>query len=175
MPLIAMTGTPGTGNTSAAEYLRQRGYEIIDLNAFIADNGLLGEEDAERDTREVDIESMRTLFSKRSKLSAIVEGHLSHFLGCDIVVVFRCHPDVLAERLRARGYLESKVRENVQAEILDVILCEADGSKARVFEIDTTKLTPKETAERMEEIIKGKGNHQVPGSTDWSGETDRWF
>lgn len=108
MPLIAMTGTPGTGKTSAAEYLRQRGYEIIDLNAFIAENGLLGEEDAERDTREVDIEKMRTLFSKRSKLSAMVEGHLSHFLGCDIVVVFRCHPDVLAERLRARGYSESR-------------------------------------------------------------------
>lgn len=175
MPLIAMTGTPGTGKTSAAERLRQRGYEIIDLNAFIAENGLLGEEDAERDTREVDIDRMRTAFSKRDKLSAVVEGHLSHFLGCDIVVVFRCHPDVLAERLRARGYPESKVRENVQAEILDVILCEADESKARVFEIDTTKLTPEETADRMEGVIKGKVDLQVPGGTDWSGENEKWF
>ena len=175
MPLIAMTGTPGTGKTSAAERLRQRGYEVIDLNAFIAENGLLGEEDTERDTREVDIDSMRTVFSRRDKLSAIVEGHLSHFLGCDIVVVFRCHPDVLAGRLRARGYSESKVRENVQAEILDVILCEADGSKARVFEIDTTDLTPEETADKMEDVIKGKGDHQVPGSTDWSEENEKWF
>lgn len=175
MPLIAITGTPGTGKTAAAEVLRSKGYEIIDLSAFIAGNGLLGELDEERDTREVDIDKMRRLFSRRNRLSAVVEGHLSHCLRCDIVVVLRCHPDVLAERLRSRGYAEGKVRENVQAEILDIILCEADDSKARVFEIDTTKLTPRETAGRMEDIIRGKGNPRVPGGTDWSAETERWF
>ena len=39
---------------------------------------------------------------------------------------------------------------------------QADGSKARVFEIDTTKLTPKETADKMEEIIKGRGIIRCP-------------
>ena len=53
------------------------------------------------------------------------EGHLSHLLRVDLAVVLRCSPKVLKERLEAKGWRESKIMENVEAEAVDVILVEA--------------------------------------------------
>ena len=130
---IALTGTPGTGKTSVAETLRGKGYDVIDLTRHIKDNNLREEYDAERDTYAVDVEKLNESLSDCE--DCVFEGHLAHFIDVDSIVVLRCHPDVLAERLRARGYDEGKVRENVEAELLDVILCESadTGLPERVF------------------------------------------
>lgn len=42
----------------------------------------------------------------------------------DLVVVLRTSNDALWPRLEARGYSELKIRENVQAEIMDVVMNE---------------------------------------------------
>ncbi|NCA74567.1 MAG: AMP kinase, partial [Gammaproteobacteria bacterium] len=103
------------------------------------------------------------------------EGHLSHFLTCSAVIVIRCDPDVLAARLAERGYGEEKVKENVQAEILDVILCEADSSDIPVYELDSTSRTSGELADSVLEISDGKVEPYLPGKTDWTGGMERWF
>ena len=68
-----------------------------------------------------------------------------------------------------------KVRENVQAEVLDVILCEAAESEIPVYEVDCTSSSVPESADSVEKILNGDVSDYLPGKTDWSGEMDRWF
>jgi adenylate kinase len=177
MTLYAITGTPGTGKTSVAGELRSRGYEVIDLSAHIRSNGLLGELDADRDTHEVDLDALNDSLEEFRQKEGLVlmEGHLSHFMDCSGIIVLRCRPGVLAERLEARGYSREKVLENVQSEVLDVILCEATDSDIPVFEVDCTEGDASTSADSIEKILKGKSDDYLPGKTDWSEEMDRWF
>ncbi|MDR0198909.1 MAG: adenylate kinase family protein [Methanomassiliicoccaceae archaeon] len=174
--IIAMTGTPGTGKTAIASKLRGLGEEVIDLNRHIEENGLKERLDRKRDTYSVDAEklngSVRELIKKDR--NTFLDGHLSHFLECDIIIVIRCNPSILHERLMKRNYSRQKISENVQAEALDVILCESTGSDAHVFEIDNTSCTLDEAVSMIFDIIGGDTSRYLPGSVNWSEEMERW-
>ena len=177
MTLYALTGTPGTGKSSVSEELRSRGYDVVDGKRFIIEQGLMGELDEARDTHEVDLDLLNDALEpfRSSGDLVILDSHLSHFMDSHGIIVLRCAPDVLARRLEARGYGPDKVRENVQAEVLDVILCEATESDIPVFEVDCTSCSVSESADAVEQIVKGDGADSLPGKTDWSAEMDRWF
>ena len=177
MTLYALTGTPGTGKSSVSEELRRRGYYVVDGKRFIIDNGLMGDLDEARDTHEVDLDQLNDALEgfRASDGTVILDSHLSHFMDSHGIIVLRCAPSVLAGRLEARGYGPDKVRENVQAEVLDVILCEATESDIPVFEVDCTSCSVAESADAVEQIVKGDGGDYLPGKTDWSAEMDRWF
>ncbi len=115
--LIALTGTPGTGKSTVAAELALRGHRVIRSNDTIGPYIL--ERDEDQDTNIVDTEKWSSEFPEHE---GIVEGHLSHLLNADRIIVLRCRPDVLKKRLEMRGYPPEKVIENVEAEILDVIL-----------------------------------------------------
>ncbi|MDY0293087.1 MAG: adenylate kinase family protein [Candidatus Methanomethylophilaceae archaeon] len=176
MTVIALTGTPGTGKTSVSEGLRAAGYRVIDLSAHINEHDLRGRLDSPRDTYEVDTDALSESLRGIGEVggAVIMEGHLSHYLECDAIIVLRCHPDVLRSRLESRGYAESKVAENVQAEALDVILCESDETGRPVYEIDCTGGTSHAVA-AVEDIIRGEVDRYLPGSVNWGEEMDRWF
>lgn len=174
--MIAITGTPGTGKTALADELRKRGYEVLDLNEYVRENGLLEEKDEERDTYSVDVDAVDELMEKyRKKPLLLIEGHIAHGLTCDVTIVLRCRPDVLAERLRARGYSEDKVIENVQAEILDVILCEAAETEAKVCELISSIDSITTLADKTEDIVKGNIDKYAPGNVDWTEDLEKWF
>ena len=177
MTLFALTGTPGTGKTSLSGELRSRGYNVVDGKDHIKAHGLLGELDVERYTHEVDLDALNDSLEefRQSKELYILDSHLSHFMDCSGIIVLRCHPDILAERLRSRGYSEQKVRENVQSEVLDVILCEATDSDIPVFEVDCSHDGISASADSVEEILIGESDDYLPGKTDWSQEMDKWF
>jgi len=177
MTLFAVTGTPGAGKTSVTAELRSRGYNVIDGKEFIKVNGLMGELDAARDTHEVDLDDLNDALEqfRQSEELYILDSHLSHFMDSSGIVVLRCSPDVLADRLRARGYSEPKVCENVQSEVLDVILCEATESDIPVFEVDCSSETVRQSADSIEKILNGDTDDYHPGKTDWSQEMDKWF
>ena len=177
MTLVAITGTPGTGKTSVSSELRSRGYNVIDMNEHIRSHGLLGELDVARDTHEVDLDLLNDSLEKYRETDElyIMDSHLSHFMDCREIIVLRCRPSVLAERLEARGYGPEKVRENVQSEVLDVILCEATDSGIPVYEVDCSDGGPSVSADAVEQIVKGEVSDYLPGRTDWSEEMDRWF
>ena len=169
----ALTGTPGTGKTSVAKVLRERGYDVLDMTQYIKDHDLREEYDAKRDTYDVDVDRLNDSLAGMD--DCIFEGHLAHFMDVDAIIVLRCHPDVLAERLRARGYGDAKVTENVQAEVLDVILCESVDSEIPTFSVDTTASEPSETASAVEDIMKGDTHQYMPGNIDWTEEMDKWL
>ncbi len=173
---LAITGTPGTGKSAVAAVLADRGWSILELNAFAKDKGLLGREDKKRATREVDPERLRNaLAGERLSERTILVGHLSHLVGADLIVVLRCRPSVLSDRLTKRGYSKAKVRENMEAEACDVILVEALDAGAPVFEIDTTERTPEQVADAIGEILAGEKEKYEPGHIDWSEEVLGWY
>ncbi len=170
---VALTGTPGTGKTTVAAELRAMGYDVLDMTTFIKQNGLREEYDAERDTYAVDVDRLNDALSGMD--DCIFEGHLAHFMDVDIIVVLRCHPDVLAQRLRDRGYSESKVRENVEAELLDVILCESVDSGIPTYAVDSGSGASRDAACAVEDIMKGDTHPYPPDGISWAEEMPKWF
>ena len=170
---VAITGTPGTGQTSVSAILRQRGHDVLDMTQYIKDNGLREEYDAERDTYDVDVERLNDCLADYDNV--IFEGHLAHFMDVDSVIVLRCHPDVMKGRLEARGYSEEKVRENIQAEVLDVILFEAVESGIPTFSVDTSHGIVERTADEIEDVMKGDVIGHMPEDISWAEEMDKWF
>lgn len=155
---IAVTGTPGTGKTSATDILDgdpDFDFEVIHLNDIIEEQGLYTERDEERDSLVADLDAIQTWLNGRDDV--LVESHLAHYIDADTVIVLRCHPETLAERLESRGESAPKVSENADSEALDVILSEAVEKHGReaVYELETTDLTPDETAQEIKGIITG--------------------
>ncbi|WP_248897599.1 adenylate kinase family protein [Haloplanus halobius] len=151
---VAVTGTPGTGKTTATTLLDT---PVIHLNDLIREAGLWTERDEERESLVADLDAVREALGD---WSGVVESHLAHHLDTDEVVVLRCRPDVLEERLRDRGASEAKASENAESEALDVILSEAVERHGtdHVYEIDTTDRTPAEVAAEIEAVIEGERN-----------------
>lgn len=161
--LTALTGTPGTGKTAAADELERRGFRVI--RAVETIHQYILEYDGERDARVVDTERWSAEFPLTD---AVVEGHLAHYLPASRVIVLRCHPDTIRIRLAARGYHAEKIAENREAELLDVILVEAleQHTPEQIYEIDVTDKTVTEVADMIESIIAGRAEPRH-GLVDW--------
>ena len=152
--LMALTGTPGTGKTAAAEALRGRGLEVRSLRDIAHENGFVGGRDEEDGSDIIDVERMREFVKHWEGGDRIIEGHLSHWLETDVNIVLRCDPEVLRKRLEARDYTEKKVLENVRAEVIDVVFAEAMENNPKTYQLDTTSMEPGETASRITAILE---------------------
>ncbi|MDV0442544.1 adenylate kinase family protein [Methanorbis furvi] len=162
--MIGITGTPGTGKSAVADELRSRGIAVLDLKTTVAPY-VVGR-DASRDADEVDVEAWADEFPYHE---GYLEGSLAHFLSCDKIIVLRCRPDLLRDRLVPRGYTAEKIAENCEAEALDVILSETVDMFAseQVYEIDTTYKEVKSVTDLIVSFADGK----IPssfGTIDWS-------
>jgi adenylate kinase len=149
---VVVTGTPGTGKTSAVEQLDTE-MEVVHLNELIREEGLWEERDEERDSLVADLDAVAERLEGREDL--LVESHLAHHLEADKVVVLRCHPEELERRLTERGESEAKAEENAESEALDVILSEAVNTHGieNVYEIETTDRTPEEVADEIGAVL----------------------
>ncbi|HEX16823.1 MAG TPA: hypothetical protein ENG60_00165 [Thermoplasmatales archaeon] len=171
--IISLTGTPGVGKSSVARILK-KDYDVIDLMELALKEGFVEGYDRDRESYIIDMDGLVDyLRKKRFRRGIILESHLSHLVDfSDLVIVLRCRPDVLRKRLEEKGWREEKIRENIDAEILDIILCEAidiHGTR-KVFEIDTTERSVEEVADIIRKLIDGKGDLEIykPGNVDWS-------
>ncbi len=162
---VVVTGTPGTGKTTATDLLDAK---VVHLNDIIDDHDLWTERDEQRGSLVADLDAVVEWIGEQEDIAwhpeagaeevVVVESHLAHRLDADRVVVLRCAPGKLEDRLVGRGDSTAKARENAESEALDVILSEAferHGAE-KVYEIDTTGESPETVAAAIEAVIRGE-------------------
>lgn len=186
--IIALTGTPGTGKTTVCEFIKEHSiyrnkYRIIDLHKLILDWKIYTGRDEVRDTYIADMERLETVVSEVIRqtpegMDTIMEGHISHYLPADAIIVLRASPVALRKRLgKRREYSYLKIKENSDAEALDVILVESVESSGRVFEINTTDMNMisvvKSVVGIIESLKKGKVPEEYPpGKISWIDQVE---
>lgn len=166
--IIIITGTPGTGKTTTANFLsRKISCKCIHIDD-IADEACTG---MEGNSKVIDVKKLSKKIKKIIQGDAIIEGHLSHLLGISgIVIVLRTNPKILKQHLVKQGFKGEKLRENLEAEALDACLIESLERHKSVYEIDTSHETPDTVAEEILKILKGETDEYKPGKIDWSEE-----
>ncbi|QCC52725.1 adenylate kinase family protein [Halapricum salinum] len=156
---VVVTGTPGTGKTTAVEHLDldqfDTDFEVIHLNDVIRERNFTTGRDEDRDSLVADLDAVAEWLDGHG--DAIVESHLAHEFDADRVVVLRCTPEEIERRLNERGESAGSARENAESEALDVVLGHAvqNHGEERVYEIETTDRTPEEVAAEIEAVIAG--------------------
>lgn len=172
---IAITGTPGTGKTSVAEVLALKmKRKLVKINDVVEEKKFYLGYDDERGCYVVDVEKLCNFVNSINE-KVVIEGHLAHLCRVDLVIVLRCRPDVLRERLKKKGWDEKKIEENVEAEILDLITQEAVEINQKVYEIDTTELEISEVADMIIRIINEPrvAEKYAAGSVCWKDELEK--
>jgi adenylate kinase len=147
---IFITGTPCTGKTTVSEILSQRlNCRLVKINDLAIENDFVLGIDEEKGYKVIDIDALddkvSEIISKSDEL-IIFEGHLAHLCsGADKVIVLRVHPEILRQRLAARDYSQSKIRENLEAEAMGVCTAEAfEEYGDKISEIDASELSVEE-------------------------------
>lgn len=162
--MCGITGTPGTGKSMIGGELARRGHTVVHQAATVAP--YVDGDDEERDVQVIDVDRWAAEFKP---VDGFVEGHMAHYLPCDRIVVLRCRPDELKNRLAQRKYRASKIAENAEAEALDVCLIETveEFDAGQIFELDTTGRDAAWCADKIEEFFKGERAADF-GHIDWS-------
>ena len=127
---LALTGTPGVGKTTIASLLADVGYHVETMEEIAERFGCIDDVDSQDGARPIDIDDLNAKIHSEWKNdpinSIVIDGHLSHLLPVDCVVILRCSPSVLRKRLTGRSYAEQKISGNVDWEILGSAWAEMD-------------------------------------------------
>lgn len=186
---VAVTGTPGTGKTTATALLGDAvplspPLSVVHLNDAIREHDLAEGVDAARESLVADMDAVEAYLEDHEATAdgpgLLVESHLSHRLDADRVIVLRAHPETIATRLRARNEAEREgarspesvaryARENAQSEALDVLLGEAVERHGadHVYEIDTTDRDPEAVAREIAAVVAGERDPSA-GTVDFT-------
>lgn len=150
MAVILVTGTPGTGKTVIAKLIsKQLKLVYVDVNQIIKKKGLCEGYDKKRDCKIIDDKRLGKELIRviKNKKNVVIDSHLSHHIPkkyVDLCIVTKCGLKLLKQRLQKRGYPTAKVRENLDAEIFDNCLVEAEEAGHNVIKVDTSKKIKKE-------------------------------
>tara|TARA_A100000164_G_C21924151_1_gene782173 strand:- start:663 stop:1205 length:543 start_codon:yes stop_codon:yes gene_type:complete len=119
---VGLTGSPGVGKTTVSSLLVECGFSVESVEMIAEKYECIEDVDPKDGARAVDIEELASYldseWSDRPKSKLVIDGHLSHFLPVDCLIVLRCAPEILKQRLSSRGYSDSKISENVDWEII---------------------------------------------------------
>lgn len=159
--VVALTGTPGTGKTTASLAMRKYGWKVVDLNREIVKNKLYTGKDMKRKSFIADMRTVNNFVrNKTEEGNWIIASHLSHLLPdsfIEAVIVLRCRPDMLKKRLKLKRWNTKKIDENIEAEMIGLIASEARERHKKVYEIDTTGKKIVHTAALIDKVLKGTG------------------
>lgn len=164
---VALTGTPGVGKTTVAAIAARSGWQVVDVKAWAHEQDCVVDYDEADQAAVIDVRALAKRMPSGDRL--LLEGHLSHLLPVDVAWVVRCDPDVLRPRLVARGYPLPKVRENLEAEAIDLILSEAIEHCPRVIQRDGTRRTPDVLYKAFAEAGLAGPKADDLEAVDWSG------
>jgi len=171
--LIAVTGTPGVGKTSLSIKLADAlNLKYIDFEGLLIEKGFYTSYDSIRKSYIIDIEKARKYFTEKSIYNAVLDGHNTILIypckKIDKIILLRCSPYILYERLKRKGYSNPKIIENVQAEILDIIARDVYSycDRNKVFEKDVSEGIDK-YIELIINFIKDRVKPDYGDKVDW--------
>jgi len=173
---IAVSGVPGTGKTEISKLLSKKiNYKLISINELAEQLDAFVGYDKEMESKILDMNKLKKKI-KKLKGNIILEGHTSHLFLVDTVIVLRCNPEILKERLEKRyPSNHSKVQENLEAEILGVITSEAIMNNKKVYEIDTSGKSVEKNVDEILKILDGKTDDFRVGKIDWLEKYSDWI
>lgn len=154
---IAVTGTPGTGKTALCKAL-SGSYHVFTLQDLAEQHECIGAIDSADDSAPVDIHLLSEKWQYEGEETCFIDGHLSHFLDVDAIVVLRCNPSELEKRLESRDYSPAKVSANVEWELISGTwseLLEFEIS-VPVLELDSTLMSAEELQTQVESWIENQ-------------------
>ncbi len=173
--VILLTGVPGVGKTTIAALLSERLKGVhVNLSELALAEGLVTGYDSIRETSIVDLERTTTRLMeiiREGRDPLVIEGHFSQDVvspeRVSNVFVLRRAPWRLKDELESRGYNPEKVKENVEAELLDICLVEAIEAygKEKVCELDTTDVEANEIIETIISVLRGERSCEI--GIDW--------
>ena len=131
LPNILITGTPGVGKTSFAILLQEKlkdlkglDFKNINIGKLVNEKKLYKNWNKEFDVSEFDDNMVNDeLEPYLNEGGVILDFHSSSFLPeneINLVVLLRCNNTELYDRLKARGYSDKKITENIDCEIMEV-------------------------------------------------------
>lgn len=147
--MISLTGVPATGKSTVSAILAGEGYRVCRAVDIAREAGCISGED-------VDIECLREKGKFRD--CDIVEGHYSHLLPCEAVIILQADTEILRKRMEERGYSSAKISGNIDAQLAGTIYFDALDRmpSSRIFIIDTTSMEPGEVAGEIRRIFSGR-------------------
>lgn len=159
---IIVTGTPGTGKTTLTKLLMDKGYSTIDVGSRIKEEKLYDFYDNKMQSFVIDDDKLNNylinIIENNTNINKlIIEGHVVRLPPQFVshCIVLRCSIRNLRQRLVERNYSESKIDENVEAEIMEVILSDMLllYGENNVFVISTDG-TVEESLDRLLNLLK---------------------
>lgn len=199
--MVSITGTPGVGKTTISREFEEMDWRYIDLKSLIIESNTFDEVIQESHEILVDEKGLKEYLGSLDPPEdedIVLDGHLSYLAPSDICIVLRLDPKSLEKRLNDRDYSKGKVKENVEAEAVSVILVEALEMEDErlgdmiwkqlppgcgiVFEVDTSNKPISDILQQIMNIIeayRGKRLNELleyrPGRVDWLEEMFEWF
>lgn len=149
--IIAISGSPGTGKSTLAQFLAKKlGFSRLDLHLHYKE--ISTNYNQSKKCYEIDAKKFEKLVKKefkKSETGLVVDSHISHLLSKKMVnlgVILICsNLKILQKRLQDKKYSRQKVRENLDAEIFQVCLMEAQEKGHKIIIFDTGKRNNKES------------------------------
>jgi adenylate kinase len=175
--VILITGTPCVGKTTTAKVLAAKlKAQYINLTEYAKINNLILGEDTQRQTTIIDEKTMKKSLEKtivEANIDVIIDGHYAASIApkhlTTHVFVLRRNPKELKINMKKCGFAESKLYENLAAEILDNCLVEAlQEQHNNVCEVDVTGKTVEEILNEILDVLD-KGKKGCSGFIDWLG------
>lgn len=186
-PNIIITGTPGVGKTTLSDALAEKtGLHHLSINEVVKKHNI-GESSNDPDdpnTKIVDEDRLLDCIEDDLENGGqIIDWHACDLFPpslIDLVCVVRCDNKTLYDRLKARGYSEKKLQENLDCEIMQVLLDEAREAydPKMVVELQSEKTSDIDSnVDRIEQWIQNwkKDHTDVKAQTSKKDEDDPMF
>eukprot|EP00892_Ulva_mutabilis_P011130 jgi/Ulvmu1/838/UM010_0212.1 len=165
-PNILVTGTPGTGKTTHCELIASEAdLRHVNVGDIVKEHDLHDGYSNEFDAYYIDDDKVNDHLEDIMADGGIVIDHHSSDLFperfFDLVIVLQTDNTVLFDRLKARGYTDKKLQENIECEIMHVPSEEAHRSYNNEIVQVLSSNDPDEMEANVERVVEWVRRYRV--------------